>query len=90
MELIYYICITIKTKGYEKEIFFINIDFNISGSELKTLLESYYTCTWKGYDIEKLLSIPHGRITITNKIKELTKNGETILNTNIPKELYGV
>lgn len=53
-------------------------------------LESYYTCTWKGYDIEKLLSIPHGRITITNKIKELTKNGETILNTNIPKELYGI
>ena len=53
-------------------------------------LESYYTCTWKGYDIEKLLSIPHGKITITNKIKELTKKGETILNTNIPKELYGV
>lgn len=51
-------------------------------------LESYEVVYWRNYDLETLLKYEAGRIAVSNKIKEITNKGYTILNTNIPQELY--
>lgn len=45
---------------------------------------NYKIVSWKGYTIESLLNNPNGKITLIHKVKELRRNGETILNTNLP------
>lgn len=49
---------------------------------------NYSTITWNHYNIEKLLERPDGKLAIKKKIKEITSKGKTILNTNIPAELF--
>ncbi len=39
--------------------------------------------TWKGHTIDSLLKLPQGKIVLQNKIMELKKKGENILNTNL-------
>jgi hypothetical protein len=48
----------------------------------------YEIATWKGHTIESLLKIEKGRSVIKAKISELKSQGEIILNTNIPQELF--
>ncbi len=45
------------------------------------------TITWKGHTIASMLTSVQGRMTLTNKILELTKEGHKILNTNLPEVL---
>ena len=46
--------------------------------------QSYRMIGWKGLTIEKLLNHPQHRKMVLDKVVELRKNGETILNTNLP------
>jgi hypothetical protein len=49
---------------------------------------SYKVIGWKnGLTIEKILSTEKGRIAIKDTVKKFKKEGYTILNTNIPKEI---
>ena len=48
---------------------------------------SYTIITWK-YPIKTLLSMQQGREIIRKKIVQLRVEEETILNTNIPQELF--
>jgi len=51
--------------------------------------KSYYNLyTWKGLDIPKLLSHSKGHEMLRKNILEFQGKGETVLNTNIPKELF--
>ena len=44
---------------------------------------------WKGVTIAQMVSVPNGKDILSKKIAELKKDGYTILNTNIPKEICG-
>lgn len=48
---------------------------------------SYNIITWKGHTIETILNNPKGKEVLKNKVKELRKKGETILNTNLSSEI---
>jgi hypothetical protein len=48
----------------------------------------YSIVSWKGFDIPKLLSHPHGKISLQKEIKKLQEEGKEILNTNIPAEFF--
>ena len=50
--------------------------------------QQYRMIGWK-LTIEQMLMSPIGRLTLRNKIAELVNNGETILNTNLPKDNFG-
>ena len=52
--------------------------------------KAYKMIGWKGLTIDQMLAHPIGRQTLINKISELNNKGETILNTNIPKELLEI
>lgn len=52
--------------------------------------KSYKMIGWKGLTIDQMLAHPIGRQTLINKISDLNNKGETILNTNIPKELLNI
>ena len=39
--------------------------------------------SWKGWTIPKLMSSVVGKVAVTNKVSELTKQGFLVLNTNI-------
>jgi hypothetical protein len=49
----------------------------------------YKILHWKGYTLEQLLNIVGGRAHIKKNIQELVDRGETILNTNLPKDNFG-
>lgn len=49
----------------------------------------YKILSWKGYTLEQLLNRNEGRVVIRKKIEELVNRGETILNTNLPKDNFG-
>lgn len=51
--------------------------------------QSYKMIGWKGITIEQLLNRVDGRVALRNKIQELVNRGETILNTNLPKDNFG-
>lgn len=51
--------------------------------------ESYKTLSWKGWTLPDLLKNDRGREIVKAKLLELTAKGQNILNTNIPKELFG-
>lgn len=51
--------------------------------------QAYKMVGWKGITIEQLLSRADGRAALKNKITELVNKGETILNTNLPKDNFG-
>jgi hypothetical protein len=50
--------------------------------------EHYQMIYWKGTTLVALLGNPTMQGRIKQILKDLTDKGETILNTNIPKELY--
>lgn len=56
----------------------------IYGSE-----NEYKRVGWGKYTIEQLLNRNEGREVIKRKINELVAKGETILNTNLPKDNFG-
>jgi hypothetical protein len=49
----------------------------------------YKILSWKGYTLEQLLNRNEGRVHIRKNIQELVDRGETILNTNLPKDNFG-
>jgi len=49
----------------------------------------YKILSWKGYTLEQLLNRNEGRIVIKKNLQELINRGETILNTNLPKDNFG-
>ena len=49
----------------------------------------YKILHWTGYTLEQILNRNEGREVVKRKIKELVDNGETILNTNLPKDNFG-
>lgn len=51
--------------------------------------QAYKMVGWKGITIEQLLNRVEGRKALRNKIDELVSRGETILNTNLPKDNFG-
>lgn len=50
---------------------------------------AYKMIGWKNITIEQLLNRVDGRKALRNKIDELVSRGETILNTNLPKDNFG-
>lgn len=50
---------------------------------------AYKMIGWKNITIEQLLNRNDGRQVLRNKIQELVSRGETILNTNLPKDNFG-
>lgn len=50
--------------------------------------ERYRMTYWKNTTLVALLQNPVGQARIKQILKDLIEKGETILNTNIPKELY--
>jgi hypothetical protein len=54
------------------------------GSEI-----GYKILSWKGYTLEQLLNRNEGRAVIKRNLQELENRGETILNTNLPKDNFG-
>jgi hypothetical protein len=48
----------------------------------------YKMIYWTNSTLTALLNSPIGKARVTKLIQELTEKGETILNTNIPKECY--
>ncbi|MFW5847476.1 MAG: hypothetical protein ACOCVF_00965 [bacterium] len=50
--------------------------------------KSYQVVYWVNYDLEMLLKHPSGKNMISNKIKEIQKQGHTILNTNLPEDIF--
>lgn len=51
--------------------------------------KAYHMVGWKNMTIEQMLNRPDGRQAIKNKVTELVNKGETILNTNLPKDNLG-
>lgn len=51
--------------------------------------DSYQILSWKGYTISRMLQLQNGRAAIRAKLLQLQAEGKNILNTNIPKELFG-
>ncbi len=51
--------------------------------------DRYEIIWWKGVTIPQLLASPQGRATIRVKLLQLKSEKRPILNTNIPKELFG-
>lgn len=51
--------------------------------------QAYKMIGWKNITIEQLLNRVDGRKALRNKIAELENRGETILNTNLPKDNFG-
>jgi hypothetical protein len=49
----------------------------------------YKILSWKGYTLEQLLNRNEGRAVIKRNLQELVNRGETILNTNLPKDNFG-
>jgi hypothetical protein len=49
----------------------------------------YKILSWKGYTLEQLLNRNEGRAVIKKNLQELVDRGETILNTNLPKDNFG-
>jgi hypothetical protein len=49
----------------------------------------YKILSWKGYTLEQLLNRNEGRTIIKKNLQELENRGETILNTNLPKDNFG-
>ena len=49
----------------------------------------YKMLSWKGYTLEQILNRNDGRDMVKRKIQELVDRGETILNTNLPKDNFG-
>jgi hypothetical protein len=49
----------------------------------------YKILSWKGYTLEQLLNRNEGRTVIKRNLQELVDRGETILNTNLPKDNFG-
>jgi len=49
----------------------------------------YKILHWTGYTLEQILNRNEGREVVKRKIKELVDKGETILNTNLPKDNFG-
>jgi hypothetical protein len=49
----------------------------------------YKILSWKGYTLEQLLNRNEGRVHIRKQLQELENRGETILNTNLPKDNFG-
>jgi len=47
---------------------------------------SYSTITWKNITLQQMLDNPTSRLRIQQIVIDLTKRGETIFNTNLPKE----
>ena len=45
--------------------------------------ENYSVITWKGHTIASIKATPAGLMTLNVKVKQLIKQGETILNTNL-------
>jgi hypothetical protein len=43
--------------------------------------------SWKGHTIDSILAHPQGAMTIKMAVRKLWREGKTIINTNIPKEL---
>jgi len=52
-------------------------------------VNSFTITSWTGYTIPQLLASPQGRATIRAKLLQLKSEKRPILNTNIPKELFG-
>lgn len=52
-------------------------------------VNSFTITTWTGYTIPQLLALPHGRALIRAKLLQLKSENRPVLNTNIPKELFG-
>lgn len=50
---------------------------------------AYKMVGWKNITIEQLLNRVDGRKALRDKITELVNKGETILNTNLPKDNFG-
>lgn len=48
---------------------------------------SYTVITWTGHTIASMLLSVQGRATLANKVRVLTAEGKTILNTNLPTTL---
>lgn len=51
--------------------------------------QAYKMIGWKNITIEQLLNRVDGRKALRDKITELVNKGETILNTNLPKDNFG-
>lgn len=51
--------------------------------------DRYEIIWWKGVTIPQLLQMERGKATLRAKILQLRSEGKNILNTNIPKELFG-
>jgi hypothetical protein len=49
----------------------------------------YKILHWKGFTLEQILNRNDGRELVRRKIEELVNSGETILNTNLPKDNFG-
>jgi hypothetical protein len=49
----------------------------------------YKILHWTGYTLEQILNRNEGREVVKRKIQELVDKGETILNTNLPKDNFG-
>jgi len=49
----------------------------------------YKMLSWKGYTLEQILNRNEGRLHVRRKLQELIDRGETILNTNLPKDNFG-
>lgn len=51
--------------------------------------DRYEIIWWKGVTIPQLLQMERGKATLRAKLLQLRSEGKTVLNTNIPKELFG-
>ena len=49
----------------------------------------YQIVSWKGNPISRMLQLQNGRAAIRATLLRLQSEGKNILNTNIPKELFG-
>jgi len=49
--------------------------------------KSYKIVFWRHYTIEDLLKHPAGKVLLVKEITKLKEQNETILNTNLPKEI---
>ena len=53
--------------------------------------EKVYSClSWKNTTIEKMLQYPSGVNLIKIELTRLIKEGKTILNKNIPSEIWDI
>lgn len=50
--------------------------------------DGYKTITWKGHTISTMLQHPQGKTVLKAKLAELRRNGDEVLNKNIPQELF--